>query len=94
MLIAVKGTRKIAVEVKSFVGLSELDDLYNAVGQFVLYRTTLATQAPERELFLALRLEIYEQIFTDPMGEALRQDARLKLIVFDAEKQEIVKWIE
>lgn len=94
MLVATKGQRKIAVEVKSFVGMSELDDLYNAIGQFILYRTTLATQAPDRELFLAIRIDVYEQIFTDPMGELLRQEAKLKLIVFDAEKQEIIKWIE
>lgn len=36
LLAAEKGKHKIAVEVKSFVGASELEDLYNAVGQFIV----------------------------------------------------------
>lgn len=38
---AEKEGRKIAVEVKSFVGQSEMSELEKAVGQFVLYRFAL-----------------------------------------------------
>ena len=41
VLAAEKKGRKIAVEVKSFVGLSEIEDLKNALGQYVLYRNAL-----------------------------------------------------
>lgn len=34
LLLAEKGASKIAIEVKSFVGTSEMEDLYNAIGQF------------------------------------------------------------
>jgi hypothetical protein len=41
VLAAEKGTQKIAVEIKSFIGANDLEDLYNALGQFILYRKAL-----------------------------------------------------
>ncbi|WP_255603813.1 XisH family protein [Oscillochloris sp. ZM17-4] len=38
--------RKIAVEIKSFLGPSEIEDLRNALGQFILYRTIMQTTDP------------------------------------------------
>lgn len=64
LLAAEKGEQKIAVEVKSFVGASEMDDLEKALGQFVLYRAILAKREPQRELFIAApdeMLELFEQ---------------------------------
>ncbi len=54
LLAAEKGARKIAVEVKTFGGLSEMDDLEKAIGQFVLYHDVLARVEPDRELYLAI----------------------------------------
>jgi hypothetical protein len=42
ILAAEKGNRKIAVEIKSFVGHSEMNDLENALGQFISYRAILS----------------------------------------------------
>jgi len=42
LLAAEKGREKIAVEVKSFVGPSDLDDLEKALGQYVLYHDVLS----------------------------------------------------
>jgi hypothetical protein len=46
LLAAEKGLRRIAVEIKSFSGPSELADLHVAVGQFVVYREVLADIDP------------------------------------------------
>ncbi|MBA4184261.1 MAG: XisH family protein [Acidobacteria bacterium] len=54
ILAAEKGSRKIAVEIKSFVGHSEMNDLANALGQFIFYRAILSENEPDRELFLAV----------------------------------------
>ena len=43
LLNAEKGHRKIAVEVKSFAGPSEIDDLEKALGQYLLYHDVLGT---------------------------------------------------
>ena len=66
LLGAEKGTRKIAVEVKSFLSASDFTDLYNALGQFVLYRKALAKKEPMRVLFLAIRASTYDEVFTHP----------------------------
>src|SRR5258708_2503832 len=53
-LAAEKDGRKIAVEVKSFLGPSELDDLENALGQYGVYRAILKLREPDRILYLAV----------------------------------------
>lgn len=41
LLAAERGTEKIAVEVKSFTSPSDMKDLEQAVGQFILYARLL-----------------------------------------------------
>ena len=93
LLTAEKEGRRIAVEVKSFVGQSDVEDLRNALGQFVLYHDILEERAPERELFLAVPESAFVTVFEEPIGSILIVKQRLRLIVFDKDKQEIVRWI-
>ncbi len=53
LLFADKDHIKIAVEVKSFLGLSILNDFYKALGQYQLYLLALKHQYPDRILYLA-----------------------------------------
>ena len=85
--------RKIAVEIQSFVGASEIEDMKNAVGQFVLYRNVLAKLDPERELFLAIRQVTYDDLFAEPLGQLLVENERIRLLVFDPERRVVVQWI-
>ena len=55
LLAATKQGQKIAVEIKSFIGTSEIEDLKNALGQYVLYQKILHYLASERKLYLAIR---------------------------------------
>jgi len=93
LLAADKEGRKIAVEVKSFLGASEVADLENALGQYVLYREILAETEPDRLIHLAVSVEIYEEVFKEPIGQLVLRRAHLRLIVFDPEKGVIVQWI-
>lgn len=93
VLLAEKDANKIAIEVKSFVGTSEMEDLYNAVGQFILYRKALRKAEPERELYLAVRQDVYDDLFNDSNEDSLLNEEGVKLIVFEAETKEIVLWI-
>ena len=54
LLTAKKEDRKIAVEVKSFVSYSNMADLENALGQYILYRNIIEELEPERTLYLAV----------------------------------------
>lgn len=94
ILAAEKRGRRIAVEIKSFIGDSEVEDLKNALGQFVLYHDILVKLQPDRILYLAVRDTTFEDIFAEPIGQVLLENKRVKLIVFNANTEEITQWIE
>ena len=89
---AEKGNRKIAVEVKSFTGPSQIDALEKALGQFTLYHDILARVEPDRALYLAVSDTAYSDVFVDSLGELLLANGRLKLLVFNAETEVIQQW--
>ncbi len=93
LLGAEKDTRKIAVEVKSFVSNSDMDDLEKAMGQFVIYHDVLLLTEPERVLYLAVTEKIAAQVFEQDVGKLLLDNQRLRLVIFDEFRQEILKWI-
>jgi hypothetical protein len=92
LIAAQKGTDKIAVEIKSFIGASDLEDLYQAIGQFILYRQALRKVDPMRTLFLAIDVGAFKRMFDDPEGESLRVEEGINLLVFDKGTEEIVLW--
>ena len=93
VLGAEKGATRIAVEVKSFLGPSDMADLEAAMGQFVVYEHVLGETNPDRTLYLAVRAETYRSIFEEPIGELMLERSRLRLVVFDEEVEEVVRWI-
>jgi hypothetical protein len=94
LFTAEKKGRKIAVEVKSFVGRSEIKDLRDALGQFFLYRFVLSEDEPDRVLYLAMKEDAFGEILEDVHGQKLIRAVQLKLIVFNEVTEEIVQWIE
>jgi XisH protein len=93
LLGAAQGERKIAVEIKSFVGPSLVTDLEHALGQYILYHDIMTHVEPDRELYLAIRRTIFLDLFAEPIGRVLLDNRRLKLIVFDPRTEVIVQWI-
>src|SRR5438128_115422 len=64
-IAAEKEGRRIAVEVKSFLGASELDDLEHALGQYGIYRVVLQKRDPERALYLALPDDVRDLLLNE-----------------------------
>jgi hypothetical protein len=92
VVAAEKAGQRIAVEVKSFVGASPMHDLELALGQFLLYRSILDEQEPDRALFLAIAAEAAE-VLDEPIGQLLIAKHLIQAMVFDAQKEEVVRWI-
>jgi XisH protein len=92
VVAAERGGKRIAVEVKSFLGASQMRDLELALGQFLLYRSILEEQEPDRVLFLAIPDEP-AQIFDEPVGHLLIAKHLIQAMVFDPQKEEILRWI-
>jgi len=93
LINAEKGTQKIVVEVKSFVGRSDVKDLEQALGQYILYRQVLNEMGIDRNLYLAISQPIFNSVFTIELGQVLLKNQIIKLIVFDAQSEAIVQWI-
>jgi hypothetical protein len=93
LLAAEKEGEKIAVEIKSFLSPSAITDFHVALGQFLNYRTALREKEPERHLYLAVDTETYEDFFTLPFIQLQIQELQLKIVVYDTEIKEIVRWL-
>ena len=93
LINAEKGTKKIVVEVKSFVGRSDVKDLEQALGQYILYRQVLNEMGIDRSLYLAISQPIFNSVFTIELGQVLLKNQIIKLMVFDNKSEAIVQWI-
>jgi hypothetical protein len=93
LINAEKGTQKIVVEVKSFVGRSDVRDLEQALGQYILYRQVLNEMRIDRNLYLAISKPAFKSVFTIELGQVLLKNQIAKLIVFDEKSEAILQWI-
>ncbi len=93
LLAAEKGEEKIAVEVKSFLGRSEVADLEQALGQFTLYRKILEYKDPDRKLYLAIRELVFNELFEEPIGQLLLDSDMVRIVVFNEDSEEVLRWI-
>jgi len=93
LINAEKGTEKIVVEVKSFVGRSDVKDLEQALGQYILYRQVLNEMQINRNLYLAISEEVFNSVFTIELGQVLLKNNLVKLLVFDKKSEAILQWI-
>jgi hypothetical protein len=92
-IAAEKNGHKIAVEVKSFMGKSDLNDFKNAIVTYNVYQSILRRTEPDRVLYLAVEKNIYEGIFTEEIGGAILEDFTIHLIIFDETEEVILQWI-
>ena len=92
-IAAEKADQKIALEIKSFLGMSLVRDLEEAVGQYQVYRSVPAVIEPGRSLYLAVAQRVYDSLFTERFGQLILTSLQLQLIVFDEQQERIVAWI-
>jgi XisH protein len=92
LLAAERGAVTIAVEVKSFLGASEVRDLENALGQFMLYQTLLRRFDPHRPLFLAIPEDAWKTIFAEALGQIVVTDLSVRLLIVNPEQEVVIQW--
>ena len=91
---AEKDGRKIAVEIKSFLGISLTAEFQDALGQVLFYRVALENTQPDRTLYLAVPIDAYETFFKLDLPQITLETYSVRLIVYDDVKGEIVEWKE
>jgi hypothetical protein len=93
ILAAEKQHIQIAVEIKSFIGPSDMYDLEHALGQFVLYQSILKRREPNRTLYLAVPHVILQTIFDQPIGDIIVEDGLVYVFGFNPMTEEVVRWL-
>ena len=93
LIIAEREKEQIAVEVKSFLAPSALTEFHTALGQFLNYRAVLQVKQPQRKLYLAVSVDIYQSFFRRDLPQLSIQLYELKIIIFDPVAEVIVQWI-
>jgi hypothetical protein len=94
LLGAERGDQRIAVEVKSFTGLSMVTEFHSALGQFLHYRMILERRDPGRILYLAVPVDAFDSFFSLLFTRTSVQLHRVHLIVYDPESETLVQWIK
>jgi hypothetical protein len=92
-IAAERAGRKIAVEIKSFTGLSVMDDLEKALGQYGLYSALLAEVEPDRTVYLAVSEAVATNVLDTSAGQILIRRLGIRVIVVTLPTQEVVRWI-
>lgn len=90
---AEKEGHKIAVEVKSFRGPSNMYDLQQALGQYRIYRFALSRLEPDRVCYLALSDGAFANVFKSADTLDLIASEDLRLLVFNIVEEEVKRWI-
>jgi hypothetical protein len=94
LIAAEKAEQRIAVEVKSFVGASAINEFHKAVGQFNDYFVALQIQDPQRVLYLAVPNDIWNRFFQKPVIQKSLERIGAKIIVYSPNNNEIQQWIK
>lgn len=94
IIAAEKEESKIAIEVKSFMGPSAINEFHKAIGQFNDYSVALELMEPERILFLAVPSEIWDRFFLKPIIQKSLERVKAKVVIYDPDLNKIVKWIK
>jgi XisH protein len=84
----------ILVEVKGFETLaSAVAYLADAIGQCVLYQAILEYVGITDPLYMAVPAAAFAGILGEEIGRQAIRKAQIRVIVFDVEQEEIVRWI-
>jgi hypothetical protein len=94
MIAAQKGEEKIAVEIKTFARSSPVNAFHEALGQYENYLMALEEYEPDRILFLAIPIEIFNTFFQRPFIQKVITRKKIKIIIYDPSVETIESWIK
>jgi hypothetical protein len=94
-IAAEKEGLKIAVEVKSFAGSSNISEFHTALGQFLNYRIALeSSDEPERVLYLAVPKDVYQTFLRFEPAKTVINRYKIFLIIYNPNQEVIEQWIK
>ncbi|GAP99376.1 element excision factor XisH family protein [Leptolyngbya sp. NIES-2104] len=94
IIAAQRESEQIAVEIKSFLDASTVNDFHAAIGQYLHYQLGFKYNGWSRKLYLAVPLEVYRTEFDKPLYQDSLQAFKVKILVYRTENPGIEQWIE
>lgn len=91
-IAAQRGSEKVAIEIKSFIGDSDISSFHTALGQYLNYCQALEAYEPDRVVYLAVPVETYEDFFQLPFIQNSLNRNDVNIVVYDPTAEEIVAW--
>lgn len=86
---------KISIEVKVLSEPARFTKFECAVGQYVVYRRLMMSLQLQRDLYLAVSLNVFTNfVQKKPAVMEVVTGERIHLLVFDPRKKEVVQWIK
>jgi hypothetical protein len=91
---AKEGSGIILIEVKELDEVrSPVEAFALAIGKCVLYRIAIESSGIEAPLYLAVTQASFDNILSETIGQAARARISMSVLVFDAKREEIIRWI-
>lgn len=94
VIAAQRNQKKIAVEIKSFIGRSVMRDMERALGQYVVYSSFLESVEPDRKLYLAINHQVYQTTFAHKAFKYLIKRNTVSMLIVNVKQEEVVEWIK
>ncbi len=93
LLAAARGRERIAVETKTFAGVSTVREYRDAWGQYDIYRMVLEETQPDRKLYLAVTADVHRDVFGLRAVQMFLRKRPMARIVVRTDTEEVVEWI-
>ena len=90
---AERGEERIAVEIKSFLSPSLLNEFHSLFGQFLVYAMLMREVDPDRRLVVAVSEEAYQSLLAKPSIALVLRQQPVPFIVVNLTSEEVVSWI-
>ena len=85
----------VFIEVKGFERMpSPVAYLANAAGKYAMYRAALNYLKVDLPLYMAVPVSAYRGILSEEISIQTLKHNQIRLLVFDPEREEIVRWID
>lgn len=88
-----KDEAALLIEIKGFEQSSQVEALMEALGKYNVYRSAMKYNNINEPLYLAIPESAYSGIMSETLGEEIIRDYEVKLLVFDPDEREILRWI-
>lgn len=85
---------KAVVEAKSFSAESEMREFETALGQYLIYRIFLSQSTRDRNVYLAVGNQVFEEFFSRPAIRLVCRECQVAIVVIDLNAEEIQSWYQ